>query len=85
MSKYSKYVPDRKVLAGGIAGVAAFVVVVVAGVFGVEISPEAAAAAIAAVGSVVAYLVPSPVGEVLDKADAIIKDIGREPEAAGDE
>lgn len=53
-----KYAPDRKVLAGGVSGVAAWGVTQVAVHYGIPITPEMQGYIAAGFGWLMAYLVP---------------------------
>lgn len=50
--------PETKVLAAGVSGAAVTLIVFVAGLFGLEVPAEVAAAAVAVVAAVAGYLAP---------------------------
>lgn len=61
----SQFIPDRKVLAGGVTSVAAWGVTQVAVHYGIPITPEMQGYIAAALGWLVAYLVPVAQRDVL--------------------
>lgn len=76
-----KWMPNRKVLAGGLASVVAFFVVLGLGAVGVAVEMETAIALVAAVGPAVSYLIPAPIVEHLEAADEFLK--GLDDDKAG--
>jgi hypothetical protein len=70
--------PDRKVVAGALAGALATIVVWAASLGGVAVPPEVAAALATILGLVVAYLIPERAGTWIVDEVALID----EPESA---
>lgn len=68
----SKYIPDRKFLASGIAGAVAFAIVLLTGIDG-----EVATAAVAGVMALVHYFVPASVSDIIRRVDDRIIDLAR--------
>ena len=75
VSKFSKYVPDRKVLAGGVSSIAAFAVVMGLNAAGVEIGMEAGVGLVGAIGTVAAYVVPPSVQDVTKRIDDTFENV----------
>jgi hypothetical protein len=67
-----KWIPDRKVFAGGIAGVLAFLVVVASSALGHPIDIATASAAIPILMTVVAYFTPQSVDDIVARVDGKI-------------
>lgn len=67
-----KWIPDRKVLAGGITGILAFLVVVGSTALGHPIDITTASAAIPILMSVVAYFTPQSVDDIIARVDGKI-------------
>lgn len=80
MKNAVKYLPDRKVLAGGLASVLAYLIVLALQESGVDIPYDIVAAAVGGAYALVSYLVPTPVRDVLRRGDDFVRQIG---EAAG--
>lgn len=76
-----KWIPDRKIVAGGLAGVAAWLVVMGLGEVGVPVSMEAATAIVGAAVAAFGYIVPDSVERVLEKANDILVEFGEEDDA----
>lgn len=76
-----KWIPDRKIVAGGLAGVAAWLVVMGLGEVGVPVSMEAATAIVGVAVTAFGYIVPDSVERVLEKADDILVEFGEEDDA----
>ena len=74
MANIAKWIPDRKVLGGGIVGVVSFFV---ATAFGMD--AEAAASIAGALWGAVSYFIPASVSDVVNKIDATMKKIGNDP------
>lgn len=60
------WLPDRKVLAGGIAGILAWLLVFIGNKYGMGITPDVQSLLTGAIGWAVAYLVPSSVRDVIN-------------------
>jgi hypothetical protein len=71
----SKYIPDRKVLSAGIAGVLAWAVVLLAPRFGLQLPIETALPLMIALMGGVAYLVPASAKDVIKRIDGEIMSI----------
>lgn len=72
----SKYVPDRKVLAGGISGIVTWLgLMAIERFFGVVISSDVAGIIVAAVAPTIAYMVPPSVADVAKRLDADIRNV----------
>lgn len=54
----SKYIPDRKILAGGLAGIVAWAVMLGLGFAGVQVPAETQALLTTLIASLIGYLVP---------------------------
>lgn len=65
----SRYVPDRKILAAGLAGLAAWALILLAGALGIELPPDAAAAIVGGVMTLAGYLVPPAMADILRRID----------------
>jgi hypothetical protein len=75
----NRYIPDRKVLAMGISGVAAFLVSLVVP----DIPQETVAGAVVGLMSLVGYFVPPSVTDIVKRVDVgIIKLAGGAPPTA---
>lgn len=71
----SKWIPDRKIIATGVGGVVAWLLVQVANTYlGMDIGLESATAIVGVVGTALGYLVPESVESTLRKADALLED-----------
>lgn len=73
-----KWIPDRKVLAGGLAAVLAWLVTVALAGWGVSIPTEVVGGAVAGAYALIAYLVPPSVGDLLKRADDTLKALGKD-------
>jgi len=71
MANIAAWIPDRKVLAGGISGVVAFFLAKA-----LDMDPETATAISGAVAGTVAYFIPPSVADVVNKIDSTMKKIG---------
>ena len=72
-----KWVPDRKVLAGGLASVFAWALVLLLQRYlGIALPAETAAAIVAGAGSVVAYWVPPSLADLARRADETLRRLG---------
>jgi hypothetical protein len=65
----SSWVPDRKVLAGGIAGLLVWIVSIIAGRYGFVIDASMQPMLILGVTTLMAYVVPPSVNDVLKRLD----------------
>lgn len=74
----SRWIPDAKVLAGGIAGVLAWMATIGLASAGVEIPAETVGALVAAVMALVAYLVPPSTRDIIKRVDDTIIDLARQ-------
>lgn len=74
-----KWLPDRKVWAGGVLGILTWAI----GTWLVDIPEDTAAMVAALVWSLVSYFLPPPLKETLLRADEAMKDAAKE--APGDE
>lgn len=73
----SKWIPDRKILAGGVASVVAFLAVVAADQFlGFSLPMETAMMVVGGLGTLVAYMVPEKYETIFRKADAALSELG---------
>ena len=70
----AKWIPDRKVLAGGIAGVLAFFGSQAAG-----FDPETSTAIAGSILMLVEYFLPASVSDIINKIDGVIKKAGIDP------
>lgn len=66
------WLPDRKILVGGLASLLAWVLVLCAAKLGFVLPLEQATALVAAVYGIVAYLVPPSVADVVKRVDETI-------------
>ena len=70
-----KYLPDQKVIAGGIGMVLGWLVAMAVQTFaGIEISPDIQTGIAGVFGLVIAYMAPQPVKEIVAKANGIMAD-----------
>ena len=70
----SKWIPDRKVWAGGLAGALAwFLTLAIQQGTGVILPPEIASGLVGAAGMAVAYLVPPSVADLARRADETLR------------
>jgi len=75
----SRWIPPRKVLASGAGAVVAFLATVALEVVaGVEIPMEAAMAVVAGAATLLGYLVPDSVKDVVNKGDDFLREIADE-------
>lgn len=72
----SKWLPDRKIVAGGIASIVAFLIATA-----FNISYDVVAPAVIGVYGLVAYLVPASVRDVVSKIDDSILALAQEKRA----
>ena len=79
----SKWVPDRKVIAGGTVAVLSWALMLAAGAFGVEVPLELQALLPTALGYLVSYVVPASVQDVIKRIDdALVQIAGASPASA---
>ena len=69
VDKVSKWIPDRKAVAGGLAGVVAFFVMTAIP----DLNPETITALVAGVMGLVFYLVPPSKADLIRRADDTLK------------
>ena len=69
MSKIEKWIPDRKFIAGGLAGLVAWILVAFLGISDVELAMQIGLGAMAAVY----YLVPPSIKDLARRADDALK------------
>lgn len=69
----SKYMPDRKVLAGGLTGLAVWLLSLVAEFYGIAVSSDVLGILIALISPMVAYLVPPSVADIAKRLDDDIR------------
>lgn len=83
----SKWIPDRKVLSGGIAGIATWLILLTASAMGYPlVEPGAEEGVAGVVGFVIAYIVPPSVRDVVKRIDARIREtlgLGEPPTGIG--
>lgn len=73
----SKWIPDRKIWAGGLAAVAAWLLCQALQQFaGIVIPPDFAASIIVTAGGAISYLVPPSVADLLRRADDTLRHLG---------
>lgn len=63
------YLPDRKVLAGGVAGIITWGLTVLAGRYGIVLTPEMQSLIVGGVGWAMAYLVPPSQHDIIKRLD----------------
>ncbi|GGD41819.1 hypothetical protein [Aureimonas glaciei] len=80
----SKWIPDRKVWAGGLTMIAAWLLVQALNVYvGADIPIEASTVLAFGIGKAVEYLVPQPAKELIAKIDdSLVSLAGQSPESA---
>jgi hypothetical protein len=66
----SRWFPDRKALAAGLAGLLAFYITHI-----LHVSPDVAMAIVSAISSVASYLVPPSTRDLVKSADLVITDV----------
>lgn len=75
----SRYIPDRKILAAGLTGIAAWALILLAERIGFTLPPDAAAAIVGAAMTAVGYLVPPSVQDIAKRIDDKLKASFAEP------
>lgn len=63
------WLPDRKVLAGGIAGLLAFFITAAAAHYGIALTPDIQSLIVGGVGWLIAYLVPPSTRDIIKRLD----------------
>lgn len=73
----TKWIPDRKVWAGGLAAVLAWLLAqALQQLAGVTLAPDTAAAIVAGAGGLVAYWVPPSLADLARRADDTLRRLG---------
>lgn len=72
----STWFPDRKVLAGGIAGLAAWGLTLAAAKFGIVLTPDMQTMIVAGIGAAASYITPPSVKDIVKRLDTQIVQIG---------
>lgn len=68
------WLPDRKVLAGGLAGVAAWLIAMLAARYGFPMTPEQQTGLVGLIGWAVAYMVPPSERDIVKRLnDGLVK------------
>lgn len=75
----SRYMPDQKILAGGLGSIAAFALVLALRAIGIEVPMDLALIVVAAAGPTIGYLVPQSVADVARRLDALVRDLALSP------
>lgn len=79
----SNYIPSRKVIAGGLAGIASWAVLTGLGYFNVPVPLEWQALLPTLIGSAISYLVPPSTKDVIRRIDdQLVAIAGRDPGSA---
>lgn len=68
--------PDRNVLAGGIAGLATWALTLLLARLGIEIPAELVGLLVTTVAGAFAYMVPPTVGDFLARLDGVVRRVG---------
>lgn len=75
-----KWLPDQKVLAGGLSGIGAWLIILALQHFGVAVPPDAQAQIAGLFGLVIAYAVPPAKRDIIKRLnDGIIAAAGANP------
>ena len=74
--------PDRKIMAGGLASIAVYVLAIIAEWRGVPVSSDVLGLLITLVGPIVSFMVPPAVRDVAARLDADIRQVFLERQAA---
>jgi hypothetical protein len=77
-----KYIPDRKVLAGGLAGAAVWLVSLVAEFYGVSVSSDVLGAALSVIMPLVAWAVPPSIADVAARLDSDLRRVFEDRQAS---
>lgn len=79
----SSFIPDQKVLAGGIGGAAAWLIIMALEHFaGISISSDVAGLIVAAIVPLVGWVVPPSVADVAKRLDTDIRQVFEERQSA---